>query len=72
MVKLVKPKSKEKKVKIKLELSSTVWEELKQYQEFIGEEDTDYVIQEAVKQILDAKVFKDWKKEREEKESDQK
>ena len=63
MVKIIKPKAKENTVKVKLELSSLVWEELKQYQEFIGEEDTDYVIQEAVKQILEVKAFRDWKKE---------
>jgi|GEM_PF-3922008 len=64
MVKVIKPKSKTETTRIKVQLSLDVLQELKLYQDFIGEDDIDYIIEEAIKQIFYAKEFKDWKKDR--------
>jgi|LFRM01.2.fsa_nt_gb post-segregation antitoxin (ccd killing protein) len=63
---LIKPKNRTKKTKVRIELDVQVLEELKLYQECINEDDTSYVIQEAIKQLFKAKEYRDWKKEREE------
>jgi hypothetical protein len=61
---LIKPKNKTNKTKIRVDLEAQVLEELKLYQECIGEEDTSYVIQEAIKQLFKAKEYRVWKKEK--------
>lgn len=64
MVKVIKQKPKAVTQRIKIQLNLDVVQQLKQYQEFIKEDDLDYIIQEAIKQIFEAKEFKDWKKDR--------
>lgn len=65
---LIQPKERIKKTKIRIELDEEVLEELKLYQECIGEKDIDYVIQEAIKKLFTARAYKNWKKDRETKQ----
>jgi len=60
---VIKPKLKNKTTKVKIELSEKTIERLKKYQQYIGENDTDYIIEEAINQIFGHKPFKVWEAE---------